>query len=688
MLFITFLAGNHNRHLKPILFKVKINSLDDINSADHVVIDGQHFLVKSKEVQSGKFSAYTVDKKVCNFRKQMNWKECVRIEYRVYGSELIEPLLALERAERALTASNDWKSSEGFVTKIKCGSEYHFDNRCLMSDNVKILSYTKITPDNIISIVEGDHLVLHKTQLRYQSVLVCKRIDSETLDIISPVSLTSTSAGTLIEEEEVNLTNYTVYRVNYSQCLPPDYVLERARSDVGKGILHTCANPHKFITWAKTGKELDMPEEFPEKPDLKIADMQPLQYEKIMSPDEIEIGDHLFTTTVIGKEHFLVTERVPNVVNPIFTVIYLSAGVGVFLKEAEREFNPHTLEGSYHVYRVIYPEAFPSQLSIKRLRSQFNNKHLLTCAASLIRWAKTGSQEGLETNFLIHRSEPTSKSQLACFTQLNAGDYLVEESSVSSLVNHHYLVVSVESPTKCRVIESWRRKVEEKVITCNNWPNESSYFRINYDPGVCINAEESIKIAHDACTNQSFFSRHWKPNSKYARESFVHFVKTGEQSLNVENLQDDRLFLQREPVKSAFDLCIGDHIERLLAIAPSSDVKHHMLVVKPVSHTACLVIHYKVEKSVTRTQKGDIVCEVVDIFEHGDVYRIVYPERTDPKDGIGKLASRLSKEDRDKLQEEIREVSLICTFKHGSYTVPLQYIQHRLTILNIPYLFE
>ena len=107
MLFITFLAGNHNRHLKPILFEVKINSLDDINPADHVVIDGQHFLVKSKEIQSGKFSAYTVDKKVCNFRKQMNWKECVRIEYRVYGSELIEPFLALERAERALTVSND-----------------------------------------------------------------------------------------------------------------------------------------------------------------------------------------------------------------------------------------------------------------------------------------------------------------------------------------------------------------------------------------------------------------------------------------------------------------------------------------------------------------------------------------------------------------------------------------------------
>ncbi len=650
--------------MKPILFKVEVSSLDDIYPADHVVIEGQHYLVKSKDIDNGKFSAYTVDKPVSHFMKRtvrVNWRKCVRIEYCVYGSELIEPSLVLERAEKTLVESNDWKSSEGFVSKMKCGSEYHFDDRCLMSDNVKILSYTKVTPH--ISIEEGNHLVfLRNSTTQYQSVLVCKCIDSNTMDVMSPVGLTSTATTLFVEQEEIDLRDYTVYRVNYSQCLPSDCVLERARSNVGKGV---CANPHRFITWAKTGKMLDMFEKFPEESDLKIADIRPLRYEKIMSPDEIQIGDHLFTTTVIKfidyeirKKHFLVTERIPNVINPIFKVIYLSAGF--HLKEAEHEFNPCIPEENSQVYRVIYPEAFPCQLSIKRLRSQFKHQHLPTCAASLIRWAKTGSQEGLETDFLTNSYEPTSKSQLACFTQLNPGDYVVEESSVSSLFHHHYLVISVESPTICRVIESWRRKVKEKVITCNNWPNESTFFRINYDPGHCISAEQSIDMAQDMCTNPNSFSRYWKPNSECARERFVHFVKTGERSLQLkaENLYDDRLFLQREFIKSAFDLCIGDHIERPLAIAPSGDVKHHMLVIKPMSHTACLVIHYKVEKSVARTQKGDIVCEIVDIFEHGDVYRIIYPERTDPKDGIGKLASKLSKEDRDKLQNEIREVSL------------------------------
>lgn len=96
-----------------------------------------------------------------------------------------------------------------------------------------------------------------------------------------------------------------------------------------------------------------------------------------------------------------------------------------------------------------------------------------------------------------------------------------------------------------------------------------------------------------------------------------------------------------------------------------------MLVVKPVSPTACLVIHYKVEKSATRTQKGDIVCEVVDIFEHGDVHRIFYLECTDPKDGIGKLASKLSNEDRERLQNEVsspgKNIMCILIFNNCNY---------------------
>ena len=202
--------------------------------------------------------------------------------------------------------------------------------------------------------------------------------------------------------------------------------------------------------------------------------------------------------------------------------------------------------------------------------------------------------------------------------------------------------------------------MEKKTLICYDWPDESSYYRINYDPGQCIPAEQSIEIAHRACSNSSFLSRYWKPNSECARETFVHFVKTGERSVNMENLEDDRLFLQREVVKSALDLHVGDHIERPLSIA-SSHAQHHMLVIEPVDHTICKVIHYRVERSIARVlkfKKGDVVSEEVDIFAHGDVFRIVHPERTDPRDGMEKLIG-ICEEGKTRLQSEIGKVSSV-----------------------------
>ena len=308
--------------------------------------------------------------------------------------------------------------------------------------------------------------------------------------------------------------------------------------------------------------------------------------------------------------------RLAHTVNPVFSVIRFSKGV---LIEAKHEFNPLIEDGSSQVYRIVYPEEFPGELAVKRIKSLLKKRFLATCASSLMRWAKTGSEEGLEIDFLVNSCAPTSKSQIACFTQLNPGDYLIKDTRA---FDHHYLVISIESPTECTVIESWKRKVEEKSLTCNNWPDESTYYRVNYDPGQCIPAEHSIEIARNACSNAKFFSRYWKPNSECARESFVHFVKTGERSVNTDHLSDDRLFLQRELVKSALDLQVGDHIERPLALAPEH-AQHHMLVMEPIDHTTCKVIHYRVEKSIARIlkfKKGDVVSEEVNIFGYGDVF--------------------------------------------------------------------
>ena len=70
--------------------------------------------------------------------------------------------------------------------------------------------------------------------------------------------------------------------------------------------------------------------------------------------------------------------------------------------------------------------------------------------------------------------------------------------------------------------------------------------------------------------------------SKYLRENFVHYLKTGEAAdIDTDELLHDRILLQRERITSAMELKPGDHIERPLALAPNH-AQHHMLVVEPI----------------------------------------------------------------------------------------------------------
>ena len=672
---------SNNVKMSPILFRVPIKALSEISSADHIMINKQHLLVESTNKREGTFSTYTVESTLCSktnsvFLKQNQpWKEeysqtMFRIEYSIQEGNLDEPLQALVRAKQECHNGTRWKSSEEFVTKMKCDKAYFFDDRCIMSYDVDIESYTNIDP--CITVEEGDHLVLFDSlTYKHRSVLVCKCNGQSTVEVIPSLNFYESENEESLNHDLVDLNSCVAYRVNYSQCLPPEDVLQRAKSTIGKIMLlkKNRLNPDHFVSWAKTGRECSISDSESEiKQKLKIADRRPQRYEKIMSPEEIKVGDHLFTKNESIHEifytstHYFVTEKIANVVDPIFKVIHFVFGT---TKEKEHKFNFETEDGSCPVYyRVIYPEGFSCDLAVKRARSLVGKKLQLAFGSTVVRWIKTGSEEGLEVQFLINNSAPTSKSQIACFTQLNPGDYLlVQDPQSESLIgsvkkaivfDHHYIVVTVESPQKCTVIESWRRKVEKKPIA---WSEKLSYFRINYDPGQCILAEESIKIAENALSNSKFVSRYWKPNSDYGRKSFVHFIKTGEKSINFEVLEDDRLFLQRELVTSALDLRVGDHIERPLSLAPDH-AQHHMLVVDTLDHSACKVIHFRVEKSISRVlqfKKGDVVCENVDIFLTGDAFRVVYPERTDPRNGMDKLIG-IVEGGKSRLQREMGNV--------------------------------
>ena len=130
--------------------------------------------------------------------------------------------------------------------------------------------------------------------------------------------------------------------------------------------------------------------------------------------------------------------------------------------------------------------------------------------------------------------------------------------------------------------------------------------------------------------------------SKYIREGFVHYLKTSEAAeIDTDELLDDRTLLLRERVTSAMELKRGDHIERPLSFAlVANHAQHHMFVVDPIDDEHCEVIHYKVNRNpskLLKLKKGDVVCEIVNIFEQGQVSRIRYPERIDPLKGMKML---------------------------------------------------
>lgn len=126
--------------------------------------------------------------------------------------------------------------------------------------------------------------------------------------------------------------------------------------------------------------------------------------------------------------------------------------------------------------------------------------------------------------------------------------------------------------------------------------------------------------------------------SKYCRQTFVNFVKTGENLhvVDVNSLQNDRPFLLRERVRSAMQLKRGDHIERPLnTVKNKFEFCHHMLVLQPLDDSHCEVIH--VTKKKPNNSDGFIRRERVNIFENETVSRVKYCERIDPDEGIALL---------------------------------------------------
>ena len=615
-----FLDSDKHVPLKPVLTSTPVQSLADLSPGDHILLASQHCLVQSVNLDASTLSVYSCEKgsvvlgeKTWN-PKQAEPEKLYRITYD-QQSNFYHSGRALESAQRALEEKTRWKNGSQFVTTVKCGKGYLIDDRCLMHEDDEPDSCTAITPHTAID--QGDHLIVKDTFNQMHSLLVHSCLDENIIVTIPDINGKG-SVG------QLDVTHYSeIYRVNYRRCLPIDEVLRRACSPEGEELLHSCKGDASiFISWAKIGKQVSV-NASKVIARQQIEQIRPTHYEKILSVEEIQRGDHLFVPNLAYRWHFIVTERGVDPQDPLaFKTIYCLRGA---IQETIENLDPDENE----VYRVIYPEEYPTEVTISRARSRLGS-HKFSPLARLwfVRWAKAGSEEGLEIDFLSNNSMPVSKSSIHCFTQLNRGDYLVKQGKLA--VRHHYIVVSIESPSVCTVIGTWNGKVEETTIALDN----STYYLLNYNEGVCIPADESIRRAQEAV------GRRFLP--KYQRRKFVNYMKTTvAEEVDIEHLLDECLLLKREKIESALELYPGDHIEYSTLNALKQVTFHDMIVISPVDDKSCQVIHKVPTKGAFKGPQ--LVEETVDIFTFGsDIFRIVYPEQIDTAEGIGDLQSAIS----------------------------------------------
>ena len=629
--------------LKPVLTKMSIKSITDINPGDHIMIKSTHHLVKCVDVDDRKVEVYSIRKKrvVC-IKKAVVKKDVIKCIKYDSKTRVFDASESLRLAEDEVCRNAEWERSDMFVTTTKCGAGFIIDRRCMMPEEIHV-HCTDIAENTSVDI--GDHLLIRDEETgKLCSVLVYRFYHQTKIEVLPSLSQT-------YEHQIIDLTQYEEkYRVNYTHSLPSTEVNMRAVSQTGHELLSQCSDDcFTYIHWAKTGGESSIsPEKLVQDP-RRLALIRPTTYCKILSPYEIQVGDHLFwdkDATKSHRIHVLVSECSVDENPLMFRVIYYSKG------RFHENVKCFTKSMGKHIYKINYPEALPADIALKRARSKVS-KHDLSPFTRMwfVPWAKTGSQKGLEVGFLKNSTRPVTKSRISCFTQLNPGDYLVKEPERNYY--HHYIVLSVDSPIECTVAESWMKKIREVPLKWENISDQNQrpwFYRVNYEDGMCIPSNDSIKQARS-----QIGKIHLSPLSEYLREKFVHHLKTGEAAvIDTDELLDDRILLQRERVTSAMELKCGDHIERPLSFKMLRDhAQHHMLVVEPIDDEHCKVIHYKVCPSISKVlkfKKGDRICEVVNIFAVDNVHLIRYPERINPQAGMKTLLDLCEVEEKTVLK--------------------------------------
>lgn len=519
--------------------------------------------MKEFHVQEDTFDAYTICRNRCILKKGMKMiKGSYKVDYGdFYKTRSQED--ALKSAKDSIASSRSWKHSSNFVTEMKCSVALFVDERCLIDNDIS-LSCTSISQNRLVDV--GDHLAIEVTvngSSKFHSALVYKCIGQ------SKFLITPRLPQTDSDEIDFSSSSFTgkAYRIDYPQSLPQSEVLKRARCKAG---MSKRQNSWDYVTWAKVGKSLPITNisTMPRNDcgvQIEVNRNVHQYYERISSLSEIQKGDHIFVNrglkgVVVYRNHMLVTECTDG--STVFKVAFC---LRTRIQEADID-----LKG-YTVYRVKYTDELSVEDAVERARKKVG-EHRYGPLARLcfVPWCKANS-DSVEVSLLPYQSNPKSKSRISSFTQLNPGDYLVEQSKPW---NHHCLVLSVESPNQCTVCESRRRMIRK--VNLRMTDDSQVYYRINYEANVCFEGERSVAHAKALLGTLDL-----RVLTNTSRQKFVHYLKTGEDAVvNVAGLPDDHIMsLEPECIVSPSQLKRGDHLCQPIGskVLRLTEANHHMM---------------------------------------------------------------------------------------------------------------
>ena len=264
----------------------------------------------------------------------------------------------------------------------------------------------------------------------------------------------------------VNLADFEVYCIEYDNSLP----FRRSKSSLKK------------------------------RSSLSLSDFMEAKFsvEKIDTVNQIQIGDHLIEQiNSTCCKHYIVTGITRK--RSVFSVISQQGGD---IHEEVLDFSNRRLN------RLICHEKSQS------VHEALNRAKLQLGQQCQIPW-----DELLLTMQVNSSKMPISKSQITSFSQLQLGDYVVKEPRIGT--SHHYIIALIGLPNVCTAIESFQGKVSQENLPHPEPEKYPKYYCMNYQPGVCIKAEESVKLALSLV------------GKKYSRRGFVHRLKTNEEIVEI-----------------------------------------------------------------------------------------------------------------------------------------------------------